>query len=183
MFFSVIILLHIYNNDDENSFFYNSIVEDANEIEKKEKLKYTDYETEVIDLAQEYTGENFSVYAYGEYYFISSEVNISYNVLNKDLSAEEYDILLKEEITRIYNCLKNKKIVDNRLISDENDLNNIKIEFLVFYNPINKIGYENIIGSVFMEYNVDTGFTDSYDKIINTTIITQEELDNAKQKH
>jgi hypothetical protein len=46
-------------------------------------------------------------------------LKLNYHVINKNHTAEEYDTLIKNEITKIYNEFKSKKIINNGMFATQ----------------------------------------------------------------
>lgn len=105
-------------------------------------------------------------------------LNLDYHVINKNHTAEEYDALVKNEITKIYNEIKDKKIINNGIFGTKDPVREyIYVAFI--YNDASI--YSDYLGIFKLIYNEENGFKESYEKIMNSTIITQTELDNFKK--
>lgn len=169
------------NNSEKNTNISQTEITEDKKLVEIEKLNFTNYQDNIISFIENSKcNECFKVKAFVPFDNIT-ELSISYDVIDKNLSAEEYDKYFKEEITRVFEYLKNKRIIDNRFVKDDDDLNKIEISFSVYYNPTNKMADNEIIGLVSINYNMNSGFIESYNNIINTTIITKEELNNVKK--
>ena len=103
----------------------------------------------------------------------SARIEYYFNDSNK--SAIEYDKLIKNEVSNLYNNLKNKKIKKNQLFRN---MRSESIEMTFYYPNKDK----NIIGIAVLKYYEDKGFdNDTYQKIINSTIVTDEKLESIKK--
>lgn len=103
----------------------------------------------------------------------SVEVNYIFNDNTK--TAEEYDALIKEELTKLYNKLKGKVIKKNQIFA-ETDRKNIGLSF---YIPNNN-GGNSVLCSASLIYNKDIGIVEeSYQKELNRTIVTSERIEDA----
>ena len=99
-------------------------------------------------------------------------VQINYYFSGNDRTAEEYDALVKEELTKLYSKLKGK-VIENDQIFGKNDDKSIG---LCFFIP-NKNGVESYITSISLLYKKDTGFDEeAYQKEISKEIVTEEKL-------
>lgn len=100
----------------------------------------------------------------------STEINYYFSDPNK--SIEEYDTLVKNEITKLYTVLKDKTITSDQFLVD-----NINVSIgMVFYYPIND-DYHALCFTA-LKYTDETGFDEEiYQNIINSPMVTQEKLD------
>lgn len=103
----------------------------------------------------------------------SVEVNYVFNDNTK--TAEEYDSLIKDELTKLYNKLKGKVIEKDQIFA-ETDRKSIGLSF---YIPNNN-GGTSILCSASLIYNKDIGFVEeSYQKELSRTIVTNERIEDA----
>ena len=86
--------------------------------------------------------------------------------------------MLKSEITKIYNAIKDKKIINNGILGT-NDPVKESIQIAFIYNDASI--YSDYLGLLEIKYNEENGFKESYEKIMNSTIITQTKLDSFKK--
>lgn len=105
-------------------------------------------------------------------------VEVDYYFIDGNKSAEEYDILIKDELTKLYNKLKGKVIEKDQIFA-ETDRKSVGLSF---YIPNNN-GGTSILGSASLIYNKDKGFVEeSYQNELNRTIVTNENIEDAKKR-
>lgn len=93
-----------------------------------------------------------------------SDINIEYRIIEQERTIEEYDKLVKNEITKWYNFLKDKKIViDNSY--EEEAIRKIRLVF----------DYDSYFDDFMIEATGETCFKeDEYQKIMNSTLVMGE---------
>lgn len=101
-------------------------------------------------------------------------VEVNYYFKDPDKTVEEYDALVKNEVTNLYNSLKDKKVVaDNSFAANRYISKSIG---MVFYYPEGD-DYD-ILCSAILKYTEETGFDEeTYQKLMGSTIVTEERLD------
>lgn len=105
-------------------------------------------------------------------------VEVDYYFIDGNKSAEEYNTLIKEELTKLYNKLKGKVIEKDQIFA-ETDRKSVGLSF---YIPNNN-GGTSILGSTSLIYNKDKGFVEeSYQNELNRTIVTNEKIEDAKKR-
>lgn len=102
---------------------------------------------------------------------VSNDDKIEYTFKDGNKNASQYDALAKEEISKLYNKLKDKRLIDDYVFSDIGT-RTIELEFDYPTDyTFNYLGFSKI------EYNEGKGFNnDKYNEEINSTIITDERL-------
>ena len=102
-------------------------------------------------------------------------VEVDYIFNDNTKTAEEYDSLIKDELTKLYNKLKGKVIEKDQIFA-ETDRKSIGLSF---YIPNNN-GGTSILCSASLIYNKDIGFVEeSYQKELSRTIVTNEKIEDA----
>lgn len=102
-------------------------------------------------------------------------VEVDYVFYDNTKTAEEYDSLIKDELTKLYNKLKGKVIEKDQIFA-ETDRKSIGLSF---YIPNNN-GGTSILCSASLIYNKDIGFVEeSYQKELSRTIVTSERIEDA----
>lgn len=102
-------------------------------------------------------------------------VEVDYVFNDNTKTAEEYDALIKEEITKLYNKLKGKVIEKDQIFAETER----KSIGLSFYIP-NINGGTSILSSASLIYRKDSGFVEeSYKKELNRIIVTSEKIEDA----
>ena len=105
-------------------------------------------------------------------------VEVDYIFYDNTKTAEEYDALIKEELTKLYNKLKGKVIEKDQIFA-KTDRKSIGLSF---YIPNNN-GGTSILCSASLIYKKDIGFVEeSYQKELNRTIVTNEKIKDAKTR-
>lgn len=104
-------------------------------------------------------------------------VELEYKILNNDLSVDEYESQIKDEITKIYNKIKDKKVVNDTLFG-EDSIVNVDIQITVLYGET----FENWVGFSHLKYDSSTGWENSYNEIINNKIIDSNDLNKLQNK-
>lgn len=106
-------------------------------------------------------------------------VEVDYVFNDNTKTAEEYDALIKEEITKLYNKLKGKVIEKDQIFAETER----KSIGLSFYIP-NIKGGTSILSSASLIYKKDSGFVEeSYQKELNRTIVTSEKIEDAIKRN
>lgn len=96
---------------------------------------------------------------------------ITYYIKDKSLSKEEYDKLFKEEITKLYNTIKDKELIWNT-ISGKKDCKNAKISFSISYKNDRNV-YSDSIGVEAIKYS-DDKWQKSYEEIMQKDVISND---------
>ena len=105
-------------------------------------------------------------------------VEVDYYFIDGNKSAEEYNTLIKDELTKLYNKLKGKVIEKDQIFA-ETDRKSVGLSF---YIPNNN-GGTSILSSTSLIYNKDKGFVEeSYQNELNRTIVTSENIEDAKKR-
>lgn len=151
----------------------------SSSVDKNTSILYTDLENEIISIASNVANTGEIIVKPGdnnsggvrEY-----TAELEYMFINKNYIAEQYETLIKEEITKIYNKIKDKTVVDDTLFGDKNDVR-ATIHFSISFDG----NYSTWLGSVDFCYSTDNGWKKDYQEIMESIIISQEKLDKVKQ--
>ena len=105
-------------------------------------------------------------------------VEVDYYFIDGNKTDEEYDSLIKQELTKLYNKLKGKTIEKDQIFA-ETDKKSIG---LTFYYP-----KEDRTSSYFCTakiiYSTEKGFDEeAYQSEMNRTIVTNEKIEDAKKR-
>jgi hypothetical protein len=103
------------------------------------------------------------------------DIKLKYTVVNKNLSCEEYDQLVKSEITKVYNQIKDKKMINDGIFASEREMTQKTINFYFTLTG----SYSTEISDEVLEYNLDNGWDNSYQELMNKSCVSQEDYDNA----
>lgn len=133
-------------------------------------------ESTVYDIAKEvYDINSFSSVAKETTDFHSVEIKYVFKEPNKD--AKYYDELVKNEVSKLYNKLKGNVIASDQIFATDGE----KDIALCFYYPMSKENNSYLCTATLMYYT-DKGFDEeTYQNIINLTIVTSKQLNYAKE--
>lgn len=149
----------------------------SSSIDKNTSILYTDLSGEVCNIA--FNNVNINELNVQEYQSSSGvahyTVDLEYDFKNNNYTAEQYDALIKEEITKIYNKIKDKKIVDDTLFGDKENVT-ASIHFYISLDG----NYSTRLNSCELRYSTDDGWEKSYQEIMESVLISQERLDSIK---
>ena len=106
------------------------------------------------------------------------DVEFEYTIKNKGFSAEHYNNLLKNEITKIYNKIKDKELINDTLFGEDSGLNNVDVYFCLYYDE----GFSNYLGGITLKYSLDKKWETGYNNAINDVAVTQEKLNEVVSK-
>lgn len=105
-------------------------------------------------------------------------VEVDYYFIDGNKDAEEYNMLIKEELTKLYNKLKGKVIEKDQIFA-ETDRKSVGLSF---YIPNNN-GGTSILCSTSLIYNKDIGFVEeSYQKELSRIMVTNDKIEDAKKR-
>lgn len=133
-------------------------------------------ESTVYDFVKEvYDINSFSSVAKETTDFHSVEIKYVFKEPNKD--AKYYDELVKNEVSKLYNKLKGNVIASDQIFATDGE----KDIALCFYYPMSKENKSYLCTTTLMYYT-DKGFDEeTYQNIINLTIVTSKQLNYAKE--
>ena len=149
----------------------------AGKVDKNLTILHTDLEKVIYEIAmQELNTNEFSLEL--EDSGSLALVNLQYTVKNKNYSAEQYNQLIKEEVTKVYNRIKDKELVNDTLFGEDDIVDGDNIYFWVdYYND-----YSVYLGAAELRYSMENKWEESYTKTMSEQVITQEDLDEAKKE-
>lgn len=100
-------------------------------------------------------------------------VEVNYYFKDNNKTPEEYDRLIKAEISKMFDNLKGKTIQKDQIFADTTR----ESIALTFYIPIN--GENRILRVAILKYYEDKGFDEeTYQELINNTLVSNENLEN-----
>lgn len=149
----------------------------AGKVDENSTILHTDLETVIYEIAmQELNTNEFTLEL--EDMDSLAIVNLQYTVKNPNYSAEQYDQLIKEEVTKVYNRIKDKELVNDTLFGEDDIVDGDNIYFWVdYYND-----YSVYLGAAELRYSMENKWEESYTKTMSEQVITQEDLDEAKKE-
>lgn len=143
------------------------------QVDKDTTILHTDLESTIYQIAQNVLNTNeFSLALYDSDFY---DVSLEYIIKNKSYSIEQYDKLIKEEITKIYAQIKDKKIVNDTLFGEDTIVDGDTINISIHYDD----GVFSYIGFSELRYDIENKWDESYIKAMNNTIVTQKLWDEA----
>lgn len=159
MIFFGIYKLYSYNirkQYDENiTMFETSFEDNISEIAKK-NLNKDELELEVYLLNSLY------------------DINLNYEMKNKSHSLEEYKLIIKQEIDKLYNEIKNKKIINDSILATERETSEMNIKFTFSVNNTRS----TILIDDYLKYNIQDKWDSGYNDLINKiNEISQDDYD------
>lgn len=150
----------------------------AGKVDKNLTILHTDLEKVIYEIAmQELNTNEFSLEL--EDSGSLALVNLQYTVKNKNYSAEQYNQLIKEEVTKVYNRIKDKELVNDTLFGEDDIVDGDNIYFWVDYYD----GYPVYLGATELRYSIDNKWEESYTKAMTEQVITQEQLEEVKNSY
>lgn len=146
----------------------------STQVDKEHSIMYTDFKKTIYNIASRNLNTNeFDLQLSDS---DSYDVELEYIVKNKEYSTEQYDELLRNEITKVYNEIKDKELVNDTLFGHDENLKYVEIFFSLEYDT----GYEVWLGGAQMRYSLEDKWESGYADAMQETISTQENLDKAK---
>lgn len=153
--------------------FSNSTVNSV----KYKKDKNAILATKLEDVSYKYAKEVYNKDEFSKVelkHNIDYEAEIEYTFKNNNKTSSEYDRLAKEELSKLYNKLKDKKLIDDYVFTDIGT-RDIKLKF----NYPTDYAF-NYLGSTEIEYNEKEGFNETkYKEEMNKEIITEKNLQDV----
>ena len=153
--------------------FSNSTVNSV----KYKKDKNAILATKLEDVSYKYAKEVYNKDEFSKVelkHNIDDEAEIEYTFKNNNKTSSEYDRLAKEELSKLYNKLKDKKLIDDYVFTDIGT-RDIKLKF----NYPTDYAF-NYLGSTEIEYNEKEGFNETkYKEEMNKEIITEKNLQDV----
>lgn len=148
----------------------------ASHTDKTNSILYTDFEKTIYNIASKTVNSNeFELKLTNTDFY---DVELTYIVKNKDYTLDKYIELFKAEITKAYNEVKNKEIVNDTLFGEDENIKTVEIFFSLEYNE----GYEGWLGGTKLKYSTTDKWEKGYQKAIEDNITTQEKFNKVKSK-
>ena len=143
------------------------------QVDKEKTILHTDVESTIQKIAQEVVNNNEFTLVIDD--SDSYDVSLDYIIKNKNYSLEQYDQLIKEEITKVYNRIKDKEIVNDTLFGEDTIVNSNDICFSINYDD----GVFSYFGIAVLKYDMKNKWDESYFYEMNNPIVTQKLWDNV----
>ncbi len=148
----------------------------ASHVDKEHSILITEFKDTIYDIAKDKLNNNefdLSI-SNSEFY----DVDLEYTIKNKNHSSEEYEELFKQEITKIYNEIKDKQLVNDTLFGKDENLEYNEIHFSINYNN----EYYSWLGGTEMKYSFEDKWDSGYKDVMKNVIIEKDTLDEVKNK-
>lgn len=131
---------------------------------------------EIVEIANETYDKNEVFLEIVRFEDPSYDVELNYIMLNKNYTLEQYNNIIMNEITKVYNRVKYKDVIEDRLFANNNTTISEKIHFYFTLNG----NYNTYLFSDTLQYDDINKWDKSYNSMINTQFISEETLENAK---
>ena len=133
---------------------------------------------EIVNIV--YNKDNFSEVIVDKYSELSS-LEIKYTFTDSKKNAEEFDSMIKDELTKVFNKLKGYIIKNNQIFGTDDDRINKQID-LTFYYP-KEGGAKSYLASTHIWYRAEKGFDEvDYQNELNKLLVTNEKVEDAKKR-
>lgn len=151
------------NNNDNNN-------QENIEQNEPQTISYNNFTDEIRNYANStVNNEMFDVEVRSS--SVDDSPSITYYIKDTGLSKEEYDRLFKDEITKLYNAIKDKELIWNT-VSGRKDCKNASILLSISYKNDKNV-YSDSIGVESMKYSNDR-WQGSYDEIMQKDVISND---------
>ena len=146
-------------------------------IRDKNSIKYTEFRKDIFKVAEsEVDLSKLEIETRDTDPSGKMEASIIYTVKDDTLSAKEYDDLLKTEVTKVYNSIKNKKIINNTGF-DKDKIDPLEITFSLCMKDGSQ--YKVWLGTLSIDYTDEDGWDASYQKEMKKDVVTEDNLEKA----
>ena len=147
------------SEEKANSIFYTKFAKEIQQIAER-TVNSNDFEIECR------IGDTYSLY----------DINLIYTVRNKDLSSEEYEKIIKQQITMIYNVIKDKKVVNDTF--NRSTKIKTRIQFSFMYDHSSNV---HALCFVDLDYNEDNMYGNQYEEIMKKSLVKEDELNKFRK--
>ena len=137
-------------------------------------LLYTEFEKKISEIAKSNVNTNEFDMEISDTDF--HDIELEYTIKNKEYTADQYNNLLKDEITKVYNEIKDKELINDTLFGEDSGLNNVDIYFSLQYDE----GYSNFLGGITLKYSIEDKWETGYVQAMNDIAAEQEDLNKLK---
>ena len=155
-------------------FVGNYINEFKNDMESDEnRISVYKLDNDIYNIAK----DNLNMREFKE--VINNKGKIEFIIKYTDYDYKYYDKLFKEEITKIYNQIKDKELKWRTFFGFKDEIIE-EVEFVLSYEG--KDEYDNKLGRIILRYTNDKKWTKSYEEEINKEIVTQKSVEKMQQQ-
>lgn len=133
---------------------------------------------EIVDIANEIYDKNEVALEIDRFNDMTCDIILDYTMLNKDYSVEQYTNIIKNEITKLYEKLKDKDVIEDRLFANKDDTVTeiIKLRF-----SLNGDSYYTGLFSDTLRYDSINKWDKSYNLLMSKQFATGDLLTKAKE--
>ncbi len=131
---------------------------------------------EIVEIANETYDRNAVTLEIKRFEDIIYDVELNYTMINKDYTIEQYNNIIKSEITKFYEKVRYKNVIEDRLFADKDEIVNEKIRFYFTLDG----SYSTYLFSDTLQYDNVNKWEKSYNSLITKQYITEETLTKAK---
>lgn len=131
---------------------------------------------EIVEIANETYDRNEVSLEIKRFEDIVYNVELNYTMINKDYTIEQYNNIIKNEITKFYEKVRYKNVVEDRLFADKDEIINEKIHFYFTLDG----SYNTYLFSDTLQYDSINKWEKSYNSLITKQYISEETLSKAK---
>ncbi len=131
---------------------------------------------EIVEIANETYDRNAVTLEIKRFEDIIYDVELNYTMINKDYTIEQYNNIIKSEITKFYEKVRYKNVIEDRLFADKDEIVNEKIHFYFTLDG----SYSTYLFSDTLQYDNVNKWEKSYNSLITKQYITEETLTKAK---
>ena len=165
LFIVLVCITKVNSNNMSKQYEANSVIMKSN------------LASEIVDIANAIYDKNEVTLEIERFNDMTSDIVLNYTMLNKDYSIEQYSSIIKNEITKLYEKLKNKDVVEDRLFVNKDDIVNeiIKLRF-----SLNGDSYYTGLFSDTLKYDSTNKWDKSYNLLMSKQLVTEDSLTKAK---
>ncbi|MBO5005424.1 MAG: hypothetical protein J6D03_09385 [Clostridia bacterium] len=146
----------------------------ARQVDPNKTILYTEFEKKISEIAKSNVNTNEFDMEISDTDF--HDIELEYTIKNKEYTADQYNNLLKDEITKVYNEIKDKELINDTLFGEDSGLNNVDIYFSLQYDE----GYSNFLGGITLKYSIEDKWETGYVQAMNDIAAEQEDLNKLK---
>lgn len=163
----------VEDNSNKEKSKENIVSEDKKQNSDEKQISYYDLYKVISEYANScINGEQLEVKVKNDNDFY--DVTVDYILKDKNHSKEECNNLMKAEITKMYEMLKDKELIWDTAFGIK-DCKNVSIRFCLEYKKTSKYGHEytDAIGIEVLKYSTDK-WKKSYEDIMQKDVINRE---------
>ena len=147
--------------------------------EKTNSIFYTKFEKSIQEIAEKtINSDDFELECKIGDAYSSYDIELLYIVKNKDLTNEQYNNLIKEQLTKVYDEIKDKKVI-NDTFNRHPISTPLRIQFSFMYN-CNYAKVESLFYFTF-SYTDENMYGNQYEEAMNKINVSEEKLKEYKQ--